>query len=153
MTLSATPAPHNSTVQSLRVNGATYESRLVCCYKPGCRSCNVDGQHVPSHGPYWYLCFTLKGKTKRRYLGKHLDTARFRNSAGLIDIDLVTSTQADRLLRTIQDAQDPAHETRPVDPPNAGDPHTPTPPPPVGIPTFLRSFFRRPGQKRTQNAS
>jgi len=153
MTLSATPAPHNSTVQSLRVNGATYESRLVCCYKPGCRSCNVDGQHVPSHGPYWYLCFTLKGKTKRRYLGKHLDTSRFRDSNGLIDIGLVTSAQPRRLLRTLtkKDAQDPDPPfLRPAD---AGDSHTPTPPPPDGLPTFLRSFFHLPGQKRTQNES
>lgn len=84
-----TPGATPATVHVLRHRGATYELRLVCCNKPNCTKCNVDGRMHPSHGPYWYLCYTSHRKTCRAYLGKHLDTRKFRNADGVLDLNLV----------------------------------------------------------------
>lgn len=83
------PGSTPATVHILHSRGATYELRLVCCNKVNCSKCYQDGRMRPTHGPYWYLCYTNKGKTARAYLGKDLDTARFRGPDGDISIALI----------------------------------------------------------------
>jgi hypothetical protein len=80
------PPPRCNAIRKVVVvEGAHYEQRLNCCHKPLCRSCFVHGKWIPSHGPYWYLCLPLGRKWVRVYLGKHLDTNRFRGKDGKID--------------------------------------------------------------------
>jgi len=80
------PAPRaNGTRKVVVVEGNHYEQRFNCCHKTGCRSCLRSGRWIASHGPYWYLCLPLGRKWIRVYLGKHLDTNRFRGPNGKID--------------------------------------------------------------------
>lgn len=99
-------SPNQETVQSIHVAGVTYELRLVNCGKANCRRCNIDGRSAPSHGPYWYIRFTEKGKTRRVYMGRDLDTRKYRDAAGAITLEGI---RRDR-------AQDPGngHPTTPV---------------------------------------
>lgn len=41
-----------------------YRQEHVRCGKPACRSC--------PHGPYWYAYYKEDGRTRRRYVGRHL---------------------------------------------------------------------------------
>ena len=72
------PLPGRRTVNTIKDRGATYEQRLVTCGKPNCTRCNGDRAKIKGHGPYWYLCYVQKGRWVRLYLGKNLDTNRFR---------------------------------------------------------------------------
>jgi len=78
-----------ATVHTLTTGGVTYELRLVCCGKTNCGRCNQDGRMRPTHGPYWYACYSSRGRTCRAYLGKHLDTNRFRDENGNLSLKLI----------------------------------------------------------------
>lgn len=41
-----------------------YVQQHVRCGKDGCRSC--------PHGPYWYATWKEDGRTRKRYIGRHL---------------------------------------------------------------------------------
>lgn len=111
-------SPGSATKQVVRIQGVTYESKLVDCGKSACRRCNPGGARCPSHGPYWYLCYTYQARTCRVYLGKDLDTARFRGPDGELDLDLVRA----------------AHRQPKLAPPPAPRPATP------GEPTVLPGY-------------
>ena len=42
----------------------TYRQEHVRCGKDGCRTC--------PHGPYWYAYWKEAGRTRSRYIGRHL---------------------------------------------------------------------------------
>ena len=42
----------------------TFRQELVRCGKDGCTTC--------PHGPYWYAYWREDGRTRSRYVGKHL---------------------------------------------------------------------------------
>lgn len=42
----------------------TYRQEHVRCGKDTCRSC--------PHGPYWYAYWKQEGRTRKRYIGRHL---------------------------------------------------------------------------------
>ncbi len=42
----------------------TYRQEYVRCGKERCRSC--------PHGPYWYAYWKERGRTRSRYIGRHL---------------------------------------------------------------------------------
>jgi len=48
--------------------GITYELEYIKCGKKNCK-CN-GGQ---GHGPYWYAYKTVKGKLRKKYIGKSLN--------------------------------------------------------------------------------
>lgn len=68
-----------------------YELRRVSCSNPRCKQCILlpNGSHAPSHGPYWYM-LTRNPETNARmtvYLGKVLDTNKYRTSEGSFDYE------------------------------------------------------------------
>lgn len=81
-------------LQSVHYRGAIYELRLINCGKPNCRKCNSPGGSRPAHGPYWYLRFTQGGRTRRKYLGKDLDTRLYRDSSGRISLTAIAAARA-----------------------------------------------------------
>jgi len=96
-----------ATVHTLTTGGVTYELRLVCCGKTNCSKCNAHGRMRPTHGPYWYLCYSSRGRTCRAYLGKHLDTTRFRDPNGNISLALI------RARRSLRDPVETANHDAP----------------------------------------
>ena len=44
--------------------GLTYRQEEVVCGKDSCSSC--------PHGPYWYAYWKEEGRTRKRYIGRHL---------------------------------------------------------------------------------
>jgi hypothetical protein len=42
----------------------SYRQEHVRCGKDGCRTC--------PHGPYWYAYWKEQGRTRKRYIGRHL---------------------------------------------------------------------------------
>jgi hypothetical protein len=44
--------------------GLSYRQEHVRCGKDGCRTC--------PHGPYWYAYWKEDGRTRKRYIGRHL---------------------------------------------------------------------------------
>lgn len=65
-----TKPPSDAIVQTVHVEGITYQLRYTRCGKrDGCRKGCDEG---PSHGPYWYATTWAKGKTKTFYVGKEL---------------------------------------------------------------------------------
>jgi hypothetical protein len=47
-----------------QVGKVTYRQEHVRCGKERCRSC--------PHGPYWYAYWKEEGRTRSRYIGRHL---------------------------------------------------------------------------------
>lgn len=47
-----------------RLRKVTYRQEHVRCGKERCRSC--------PHGPYWYAYWKEEGRTRSRYIGRHL---------------------------------------------------------------------------------
>lgn len=76
-----------------------YEQRFQQCHKINCSVCNgtISPNDQPQgHGPYWYLCFTLKGEWKRIYIGKNLDTQKFINADGSLDFAAIEARRTAR---------------------------------------------------------
>ena len=71
--------------------GVLYEARWVTCRKVNCSKCHIQGKFIPKHGPYWYMTFTNKGRTRRVYIGLNLDTTKFRHPNGQIDLAKIYS--------------------------------------------------------------
>jgi hypothetical protein len=57
-------------VETVHVEGITYQSRFVKCGKRNCKRC----QKQPTHGPYWYaFTWSASGRAmKAHYVGKEL---------------------------------------------------------------------------------
>ena len=75
-------------VQSVAVGARTYELRYNRCGKENCRVCyrrGADYSGPPGHGPYWYLCFSARGRWRRIYIGKVLDTDKWITPEGDVD--------------------------------------------------------------------
>lgn len=49
------------------VGNKTYQQEMVRCGKKGCKCSKGE-----LHGPYWYAYWSVGGKTKSEYVGKHL---------------------------------------------------------------------------------
>lgn len=77
------PGVGKAVVESFRFHGRIYELRKNSCGKKNCTVC--DGSR-PAHGPYWYVCISRHGRWRRVYIGKDLDTAKFVNDQGLLEI-------------------------------------------------------------------
>lgn len=90
------PPPNRSClVDSFRQGRRHYEHRLVNCGKQNCGNCNPPGKtSAPSHGPYWYLCAQRRGRWRRVYLGKNLDTTRYIDKDGFVDWDALARRRA-----------------------------------------------------------
>ena len=59
-------------VETVHVEGITYQRRLVACGKDRCRKGCASGR--PSHGPYWYAVVwdPKREKSRTHYVGKQL---------------------------------------------------------------------------------
>lgn len=82
------PSVLSMIVQAIDVGGRHYECRLNRCGKRGCRVCDsaiAPPGKAPGHGPYWYLVAQSRGKTRRLYIGKELDTSKYVTPGGFID--------------------------------------------------------------------
>ena len=80
--------PVNDVEQRIVERGVTYEQRWVRCSKGNCSRCqgNAGEQgHPLGHGPYWYIVHFVHGRVRRVYIGKVLDTSRFRGVDGRIN--------------------------------------------------------------------
>ncbi len=67
--------------------GAVYEQRWVRCGKGNCGLCRAAeaGEDARrGHGPYWYLSVKTSGGWRRIYVGKVLDTRKYRDQDGNI---------------------------------------------------------------------
>ena len=49
--------------------GLSYRQETVRCGKPACTRC--------PHGPYWYAYWKEEGRTRKRYIGRHLPGEEF----------------------------------------------------------------------------
>lgn len=79
-------------LKSIASGPVRYELRLIDCYNPRCLKCHPDltKKRHATHGPYWYLITQIK-TTKQKitaYIGKELDTNKFRTPEGEFDNDL-----------------------------------------------------------------
>jgi len=86
-------------LQTVHSGRATYELRYNRCGKANCTRCNATAASnygQPGHGPYWYLVFTHLHRTFRCYVGKSLDTSRFRHPDGSLDYDTLFSPHKER---------------------------------------------------------
>jgi hypothetical protein len=63
-------APDSPIVQTMHVEGITYQRKFIACGKLSCRKGCASGR--PSHGPYWYAIQhnPKTGKTRALYVGK-----------------------------------------------------------------------------------
>jgi len=102
------PAPGTAGVVShqLKFRDRSYELRYVDCGKTNCSRCSTPDIRTPSHGPYWYLCVSHKGKWRRIYIGKDLDTSLFIDAYGRVDWKAV-SRKRRRLSEMPALAEDP----------------------------------------------
>ena len=73
------PGTGQAVVESFSFHDRIYELRRNSCGKSNCTVC--EGTR-PAHGPYWYMCVSLKGRWRRVYLGKDLDTSKFVDADG-----------------------------------------------------------------------
>ncbi|HEX2028382.1 MAG TPA: hypothetical protein VHF25_10330 [Nitriliruptorales bacterium] len=62
--LHADGPPHGAAEADRRPGKVTYRQEQVRCGKQRCRSC--------PHGPYWYAYWKEDGRTRSRYIGRHL---------------------------------------------------------------------------------
>lgn len=66
-------------LQTIHVDGGTYEQKYTLCSKPNCWCSNpqpTQSRPLPGHGPYWYRLFKSGNKVRRRYIGKDLVTSK-----------------------------------------------------------------------------
>lgn len=88
MRIQGSPSMPAMIVKTIVVGIRTYECRYNRCGKKNCRVCYHRSPEYcgpPGHGPYWYLCITQKGRWRRLYIGKELDTAKFIKPDGAVD--------------------------------------------------------------------
>jgi len=62
-----------------------YERRLTNCGKTNCSTCHVGGVKLVAHGPYWYLCTRTRAGWTRIYIGRELDTTKYRTKDKRVD--------------------------------------------------------------------
>jgi hypothetical protein len=55
-------------VKERKTPTGTYRLELVKCGKDHCKVCRGG----PAHGPYWYMYWKQKGRTRSKYVGKEL---------------------------------------------------------------------------------
>jgi hypothetical protein len=84
-------------ISTFKQGNRTYEQRLNDCGKLACRKCGGPDRRKPSHGPYWYLCISIRRSWTRLYLGKECDTTRFVDAAGGIDWEAVKEHRARKM--------------------------------------------------------
>lgn len=78
------PKQDNMHVQTIRVDGGTYEQKYAVCSKKNCWCHTTEGQILrgkPAHGPYWYRVIKKHDKVIRRYIGKELVTSASQRAA------------------------------------------------------------------------
>ena len=125
------PLGGNRTTKVIRERGFTYEQRFVNCHKANCKRCNGHHGAVLGHGPYWYACITVRGRWKRLYLGKDLDTARYRLANGEPDWDAIRfSGRRAKQQPITMDTSPPAAPDEPATPLTDDTPPPPDPPAP-----------------------
>lgn len=105
---------------TLKTRGVNYEARYVDCGKKNCTRCSTAPARTASHGPYWYLCWPWRGKWYRTYLGKDLDTKRFRKDDDTLDYQAIFAAQRNGKAYTVS-------ETPPDDPAASADLHAERP--------------------------
>lgn len=86
------PGAGQAVVQSFPFHGRIYELRKNSCGRKNCATC---GGSRPAHGPYWYMCISRKGKWRRIYIGKDLDTTKFITADGKIKLPVKQSLRAE----------------------------------------------------------
>lgn len=86
--------PRNPVVATIKAEGRVYVRQFVDCGKKNCSRCRTPDGRAGSHGPYWYLCATRRGKWRRVYVGKNLDTGRFMLPDGRIDWQRIETRQS-----------------------------------------------------------
>ncbi len=59
-----TDGPPDGVVDEAVPTNVTYRQEQVRCGKPTCTSC--------PHGPYWYAYWKEDGRSRSRYIGRHL---------------------------------------------------------------------------------
>ena len=123
-------------VQTIVDRSVTYEQRVNTCGKANCKRCNGVAGDVIGHGPYWYYCVALKSRWIRIYLGKFLDTARFRTPDGSVDWGAVLNRKARAKTHPAAVSQEPPP---PPAPPRAPPAAPPPARPPGGYAGGLRS--------------
>jgi hypothetical protein len=62
-------AASRAVVEQRRTPTGTYRLELVKCGKEQCKVCRGG----PAHGPYWYMYWKQKGRTRSKYIGKELN--------------------------------------------------------------------------------
>lgn len=64
--------PPNRIVETVHVEGITYQRKFISCGRDRCRKGCASGE--PSHGPYWYATVhdAAKKRAVTRYVGKTL---------------------------------------------------------------------------------
>lgn len=87
-------APTNPLVQSVPMGNRIYELQFVDCGKTACSRCNTPDGRKGSHGPYWYMCFSLGKKWRRVYIGKNLKTDRYILPDGRLDLATINGPHA-----------------------------------------------------------
>lgn len=90
------PLPGKRTVRTIKERGVVYEQRFNTCGKKNCARCNGTAETVLGHGPYWYFCITLRGKWFRIYMGKNLDTSKYRDAEGEPDWNAIRARRKGR---------------------------------------------------------
>lgn len=108
------PRRTSAVVNALETCNRRYESRLIDCGKIRCSRCGGAGDRHPSHGPYWYLCFTHAGRWHRQYLGKTLDTNRFITSSGNLDMTALLGKRRRSRSHPAQDVHDVPGQVNPL---------------------------------------
>lgn len=59
-----------------QTGNGTLQLEKVKCGKPKCGRCKGG----PAHGPYWYLYWKSKGRTRSKYIGKKLVPAKLTHT-------------------------------------------------------------------------
>lgn len=97
------PSQPGMIVRTIPVANRTYEQRFNLCHRKNCHTCygrQPDYAGPPGHGPYWYLCVTIRHRWTRIYIGKELDTTKYVLPDGSIDWATLAQRKKDRLKRT-----------------------------------------------------
>lgn len=83
----------------------TYVRRYSKCSNPRCKRCATAELPSQTHGPYWYLIAQLGKRTWTAYIGKTLDTRKFRREDGTFNYDAYAHRQRSTEGRIETDSQ------------------------------------------------